>query len=239
MAMLQTGILADVLMRLSMGKQACLSLDVLTCYPAQAYESLHEALSEITDRFYACAGRDWCSIEAVPLGKRFHPVVLGFVAALALSFAVFLCATSLYPALVYEETTGTALFTPYETHTFGEWSEKRDTTFFICTFRTVEGRLIQDTNRVTEVPKRYGEAVPFLYAPHNPHCYVIGSRAGNLAFLPVAFGGIAVVLVIVLGLAVLPRVRFWWWRRTFEQISFGHTTTPQNHPSRAGIANEK
>ncbi len=223
-AMLQTGIPADVLMRLSMGKQACLRLDVLTCYPAQAHESLHEALSEIKDRFYACAGCDWCSIEAVPLGKRFHPVILGFVAALVLSFAAYLCATSLYPALVYEETTGTALFTPYETHTFGEWSEKHDTTFFICTFRTAEGHWVRDTNRVTEVPKRYGEDIPFLYAPHNPHRYVIGSRVGNLAFLPVAFGGIAVVLVIVLGLAVLPRVRFWWWRRTFERHSVNNTT---------------
>lgn len=224
-AMLQTGIPAHVLMQLSLGKQACLHLDILTCYPAQAHESLHEALSEIQDRFFACAGRDWCSIEAVPLGRQFHPVVLGFVAALVLSFAVYLCATNLYPALMYEETTGTALFTPYETLTFGEWSEKHDTTFFICTFRTAEGHWVRDTSRVTDVPKRYGEEIPFLYSPHNHHEYIIGSRAENLAFLPLAFGGVVLVLMIVLGLAVMPRVRFWWWQRTFERHSANHATS--------------
>lgn len=211
-AMLQTGIPAHVLMRLCMGKEACLRLDVRTCYPAQAHESLPEALAELQHRFTACAGRDWCSIEAVPLGRRFHPVLLGFGMALVLGFAVFLCATSLYPALFYEETTGTARFTPYETLTFGEWAEKRDTTFFICTFRTVTGEVMSDTNRVTDVPKRHGE-VSFLYAPRNPHRYVIGSREESFAFLPAAFGGIAGVMAVLLGLAVLPRVRFWWWRR--------------------------
>lgn len=239
LAMLQTGIPIDVLMPLCTGRQACLRLDVLTCYPAQAHESLQEALAELQHRFTACGGQEWCSIEAVPIGRRFHPVMLGFVAALVLSFAVYLCASNLYPAVFYEETTGTARFTPYETLTFGEWAEKRDTTFFICTFRTAEGHLIHDTNRVTDVPKRYGEAVPFLYAPQNPHHYIIGSREENLAFLPAAFGGIGVLLVIVLGLAILPNVRFWWWRRKFEQNSSGHTTTSQSHPSRAGITDEK
>jgi hypothetical protein len=89
----------------------------------------------------------------------------------------------LYPAYFYEEAEGTALFLPYATVTYGKWAEKRDTTLYICTFRTADGRTVCDTSRVTDVPAVHG-AARFLYSPSAPHTYVIGSRKEKLARTP-------------------------------------------------------
>jgi hypothetical protein len=211
-AMLMTGLPVEILLQLSRGEQAIRRIDVSLAPSQTRTDACAEALAAIQTRLTACAGEEWFRLECVSLGRQAHRVLVLFCLVFLLATAGSIAHSDLYPAYFYEEAEGTALFLPYATVTYGEWAEKRDTTLYICTFRTADGRTIADTSRVTDVPPVHG-AAQFLYSPSELHTYVIGSRKEKLARTPEILALLLGGAVVVVLWSVLPRVRFWWVRR--------------------------